>query len=234
MGEQEEPCHWGSVHSSGPKINGIFVTGRFASRLSCYPEDTATRFDLKGFDYDDLSMEEKTEKIFAEGSDRISKTILENLEKRADSITRMIDSEKWDVVIAVEGLPDDLLHISYGNDEIVDEMYSSLDRFVGQIFHRMISDDVLIIFSDHGFCKVENVLFMNEWLLEKNYAELNEKMFARFLLWLGLDWDSLNEQGLTSKFFRFLLGHFPWIVNRTKDTLRPSMIVDESKKIKTR
>ena len=37
------------------------------------------------------------------------------------------------MVIAVEGLPDDLLHISYGNDHIVDEMYSALDRFIGQI-----------------------------------------------------------------------------------------------------
>jgi predicted AlkP superfamily phosphohydrolase/phosphomutase len=216
-----------------PKINGIFVTGRFAPKLSCSPEDTANRFDLKGFDYDDLSMEEKTEKIFAEGSERISKTILENLEKRTVSISRMIDSEKWDVVIAVEALPDDLLHIGYGNDKIVDEMYSALDRFIGQILQRMTSNDVLIVFSDHGFRKVENILFMNEWLLEKKYAELHEKMFARFLLWLGLDWDSLAEQGLTSKLFRFFLGHFPWIVSRTKDTLRPSMVVDASQKINT-
>ena len=33
---------------------------------------------------------------------------------------------------------------------------------------------------------------MNEWLLEKKYGEINEKMFARFLLWLGLDWDSFS------------------------------------------
>jgi len=216
-----------------PKINGIFVTGRFAPKLSCYPEDTASKFELKGFDYDDLSMEKKTEKIFAEGSAKISKIILENLEKRGNTITKMIDSEKWDVVIAVEGLPDDLLHISYGNNELVDEMYSALDRFIGLILQRMKSDDVLIVFSDHGFRKVENIFFMNEWLLERNYAELNEKMLARFLLWLGLDWDSLTEQGLTSKFFRFLLEHFPWIVDKTKDTLRPSMLADESQKIKT-
>jgi len=216
-----------------PKINGIFVTGRFAPKLSCFPIDTPSRFDLTGFDYDDLSMEEKTEKILTKGSDRIAKTLLDNLEKRTISILNMIDSEKWDVVIAVEGLPDDLLHISYGNNEIVDEMYAGLDRLIGQTLQRMTSDDVLIVFSDHGFRKVENVLFMNEWLLKKNYAELNEKMFARFLLWLGLDWDSLSEPGLTSKFFRFLLEYFPWIVNRTKNTLRPSMVANDSQKIKT-
>ena len=37
---------------------------------------------------------------------------------------RLVDSGKWDTVILVDGLPDDLLHISYGNDEIVDQMYS--------------------------------------------------------------------------------------------------------------
>ena len=35
-----------------PKINGIFVTGRFAPKLSCSPEDTESRFDLNGFDYE--------------------------------------------------------------------------------------------------------------------------------------------------------------------------------------
>jgi predicted AlkP superfamily phosphohydrolase/phosphomutase len=215
-----------------PKINGIFVTGRFAPKLSSYPDDLSSRFDLGGFDYDDLSMEEKTEKIFVQGSDTISKKILDNLERRAETITKMIDSENWDVVIAVEGLPDDLLHLSYGDDAIVDEMYSALDRFIGQVLQRMKQDDILIVFSDHGFGTVENVLFMNEWLLGKNYTKLNEKMFARFLLRLGIDWDSLSKQGFTSKSLRFLLEHFPWIANKTMDSVRSSMVVDESQQFK--
>src|SRR5579872_178561 len=51
-----------------PKVDGIFVTGRFAPKLSCYPEKLPSKFDLQGFNYDDLSMEEKTERIFVEGS----------------------------------------------------------------------------------------------------------------------------------------------------------------------
>jgi len=212
-----------------PKINGIFLTGRFARKLSCYPEEVSSKFDLSGFDYDDLSMEKKTEKILVEGSDSISTQILENLKKRTKTISKMIDSEKWDVVIAVEGLPDDLLHLSYGNDSTVDEMYLTLDGLLGEILRRMTSSDSLLVFSDHGFCKVEKVLFINEWLLQKKYIELNETTLSKLLVSLGFDWDSFNQDGLTSKIFRFTLEHFPWFANKIKNSVRSSMVVDEAK-----
>lgn len=215
-----------------PKVNGIFVTGRFSPKLSCYPEDASSRFDLKGFDYDDLSMEEKTEKILVEGSDKISARILENLEKRLDAISEMIDSEKWDLAIIVEGLPDDVLHLSYGDNMVVDRMYLGLDRLVGQILKRMTSEDTLLVFSDHGFCKVENVLFMNEWLLEKNYANLDQTVISRLLMWLGFDWDSLSQDGSTSKIFRFMLRHSPGFASWAKNSVRTGMIVDEDRQIK--
>lgn len=215
-----------------PKINGLFVTGRFAPRFSCYPEEVTSKFDLSGFDYDDLSMEKKTEKIFVEGSETISTKILENLKKRTETISQMIDSEKWDVAIVVEGLPDDLLHLSYGNDSVVDEMYIAVDRLLGEILQRMTPNDSLLVFSDHGFCKVEKVLFMNEWLLQKKYTELNDTPFSRLLLTMGFDWDSLNENSLTGKIFRFTLKHFPWFAERIKNSVRSSMVVDETQRAK--
>lgn len=215
-----------------PKINGSFVTGRFAAKLSCYPEEVESKFDLSGFDYDDLSMEKKTEKILVEGSENISLEILGNLKKRTETISRMLDSEKWDVVILVEGLPDDLLHLSYGNDLAVDEMYLAVDRLLGEILRRMTPSDSLLVFSDHGFCRVEKVLFMNEWLLQKKYTELNETTLSKLLVSLGFDWDSFNENSLSNKIFRFTLEHFPWFADRIKNSVRSSMIVDEAQRIK--
>ena len=55
-----------------PKVNGVFVTGRFAPRLSCYPEGLTDSYDFSGFNYDDLSMEEKTEKIVLQGQQKDS------------------------------------------------------------------------------------------------------------------------------------------------------------------
>ena len=216
-----------------PKINGVFVTGRFAPRLSCYPEQIGSRFDLQGFNYDDLSMEEKTEKILVEGSENISTKVLENLEKRAKTIGELIDSEKWDVAIIVEGLPDDLLHLSYGDNAIVDEMYLALDRLLGEILKRMSPSDSLIIFSDHGFCKVENVFFMNEWLRLKKYTSSDETLLSRFLMWMGLNWESLSDEGFTSRVFGFGVEHVPWIAERVKNSVRSGMIVDGSRQIKT-
>lgn len=211
-----------------PKINGIFVSGRFAPKLSYYPADTSTRFNLKGFSYDDLSMEEKTEKILVEGSQSIAAKILEGLESRTISISAMLDSENWDVAVLVEGLPDDILHLSYGDNPIVDEMYVALDKLVGEVLKRMRRDDHLIIFSDHGFCKVEKVLFLNEWLLKKNYTTFNASTISKFLMWFGLDWSSLERDGLTSKIFRFMLEHFPAITERMENSVRSGMVVDQT------
>jgi len=213
-----------------PKINGNFVTGRFSPKLSCYPEDLSTRFDFSGFNYDDLSMEEKTEKIVKEGSDRISERILADLEKRVVTMLQLADSSAWDVVILVDGLPDDLLHVSYGDNALVDKMYSMLDRFLGLVMDRMTTDDSLLIFSDHGFCKVENVLFINEWLLKKGFVDLHETPISKLMMSLGVGWDSFSADGLTSKVFRFFLEHFPWAAGKIKNTFRSSMVLDESGK----
>ncbi len=163
----------------------------------------------------------------------ISTRILENLEKRTKTIGELIDSEKWDVAIVVEGLPDDLLHLSYGNNAIVDEMYLALDRLLGEILKRMTANDSLIIFSDHGFCKVENVLFMNEWLLQKKYTTSDETLLSRFLMRMGFNWESLSNEGFTSRVFRFGVEHFPWMAERIKNSVRSGMLVDESRLIKT-
>jgi len=215
-----------------PKINGVFVTGRFAPKLSYTPEDVSSRFDLRGFNYDDLSMEEKTERIFVEGSEKISSKILENLELRTKTIAAMIDNEKWDVAIIVEGLPDDVLHLSYGDSKVIDEMYVALDRLLGEILARMKDGDSLIVFSDHGFCRIEKVLFMNEWLLEKKYTSLNASLTSRLLMWLGFDWGSLAQPGFTTKVFRFTLNHFPGLAERIENSLRSGMVVDGNRQMK--
>lgn len=215
-----------------PKINGVFVSGRFSPRLSCYPAGTEERFNLQGFSYDDLSMEEKTEKILVEGSEHVSARVMESLESRINSISMLIDSERWDVAVIVDGLPDDLLHLSYGNDSVVDEMYGALDRMLGEILKRFNPEkDSLMIFSDHGFCKVQKVLFMNEWLLQKSYTALNIELTTKILMRLGLDWEALSQPGFTAKILRYALEHFPSLARRIENILRSGMIVDEAEQL---
>jgi predicted AlkP superfamily phosphohydrolase/phosphomutase len=90
----------------------------------------------------------------------------------------------------------------------------------------------LVIFSDHGFCKVKNVLFINEWLLQKKYTSLNASLVSRLLMWLGFDWESLAQPGFTTKVFRFTLNHFPQLAEKMENSLRSGMVVDGNQQLK--
>ena len=217
-----------------PKIKGIFVSGRFSPKLSCFPEKIAEEFDLSGFQYDSMSMEEKTEKLVGHGSMEVSKEIVGGLERRIRAMEKLMDSETdWDVVVLVDGLPDDLLHISYGDHETVDEMYRALDGLIGIVLERMKEGDSLLIFSDHGFRDVNRVLFMNEWLLSKGYTAVHESALAKIIFFLGLDWESLGRPGAATHLYRFLLEHFPWLLNRAKNNLRSSMIAERNEQMQS-
>ncbi len=215
-----------------PRINGVFISGRFVPEASCYPRELAGRFDLSAFQYDHYSMEEKTVRLVADESKITSSKILEDLQKRIQTTTSLIDTDSWDAVILVEGLPDDLLHVDYGSDDIVDEMYTELDNLVGFFLQRVRKGkDSMMIVSDHGFRKVDSVLFLNEWLRAKGYTKLREPSLVKLMLALGVGWDSLSQPGLASRFLAFTAKHFPWLLNRARQTLRAGMMVDQSSKL---
>jgi predicted AlkP superfamily phosphohydrolase/phosphomutase len=212
-----------------PKINGTFVTGRFVSKLSCYPEDVQSKVDFSGFEYIDLPTEENIEKVILSGSRVISARMIRDLEKRIEASTALIDSQReWDAVIIVDSLPDDSLHISFDDKQIVDEMFKSLDRYLGQILVRMRDEDSLLVVSDHGFSKVDGLIFINEWLREKQYLEFHRSLWSTVLARLGLNWDAMSKPGTVSRLYTYTLKHFPKLARTTKRFLSPGLIVNES------
>ena len=217
-----------------PKVNGVFVTGRFVPKISCYPETIITNYDLSGFEYEDLPTEQNIERIVSEGYEPISIRMISDLKRRIATTTKMMDSENWDAVIIVDSLPDDLLHISYGNFEIVDQMFEQLDQLLGAMLTRMEKEDRLLIVSDHGFRGVEKLLFMNEWLRSKGYVNSSETLVSRILMSLGVNWDSLSDStSSASKVYKFVLLHFPWLLDKSKESLRKSMVIDEASQLRT-
>jgi predicted AlkP superfamily phosphohydrolase/phosphomutase len=215
-----------------PEINGVFISGRFAPSATCYPKEVSSKFDLSAFQYDHLSMEEKTVKLVTDTSERVSLKILEDLRKRVETTIQLIDSDSWDAIILVEGLPDDFLHISYGTDELVDQMYVELDNLVGLFLERVEKEDSLVIASDHGFRRVSDVFFLNEWLREKGYASMEESRFVKIMLSLGISWDRLQKRGFLSKAFSFAITHFPRLTGKTTRALTAGMVADQSSKLK--
>ena len=217
-----------------PKINGIFVTGRFVPKLSTYPEDIGEKFDFRGYEYRELPTEQEIETRISQGTREMSLRMIEDLDLRIKTSLSLIDSDKWDAIILVDNLPDEVLHMNYEDTDIVDKMYSALDGLVGQLLQRLGAMDHLIVVSDHGFSSVKSILFMNEWLRSKKYLTFRQSLFSRVLNSFGLNWDRLTEPGVFSTLYRFSLKYFPGLLSFTKSQAASGFIVSDELKLASR
>jgi predicted AlkP superfamily phosphohydrolase/phosphomutase len=214
-----------------PEVKGIFVTGRFVPRFSCFPDKIKEKFDLSGFEYEDLPTEENIEAVMVSGAETVGRRMILDLEKRIAAYINIIDSDIWDAVIIADSLPDDLFHFNYDNNEIIDEMFRVLDSLLEKILSRMRESDTLLIVSDHGFTNVEGVIFINEWLRSKKYLKVRQSLMSRILFSLGLGWDRMSSGGTTSHLYSFALKHFPELLASVKNQVQSGFILDVSKQL---
>lgn len=210
-----------------PEVNGISVTGRFASGLSCHPRNLGVEYDLHGYEYEDLSEADFIEQMLVDGPSRIGARMIVDLEKRMKSSLDILDSERWDLSIVVDSLPDDLFHIAYDDNRLVDEMFGVLDTWIGAIRKRLGDNDSLLVVSDHGFAHLDRVLFMNEWLAAKGYFEVHKTPMARLMDGLGFGWESPLTTGLGSRAYRFLR-RVPRMAPAIKKFMERSTMVDRT------
>lgn len=207
-----------------PKVNGIFVTGTFCPKVSSSPAEVARDYDLSGFEYGELTAEQAFEKILQSGS-AWSKAVISGLEKRVKVASKLMDSETWDVVVAIDALPDEIFHIGGGDRRIEDDMFRGLDEWVGTILSKMKGVDELLVVSDHGFSPLDRVFFINEWLRRKGYLRKKESRLTRTLTGIGLDWDIFGKRGVASRAYAFALRHFPGLLNRLTAPLRSDLLL---------
>jgi predicted AlkP superfamily phosphohydrolase/phosphomutase len=209
-----------------PKVEGVFVTGRFSPKLSVYPEYTANTYDLSGFEYEDLPTEEGIENIMRNGAETMSQHILAGLAKRIDSSLALLDSRDWDLVIFVDSLPDEIFHIAYENETVLRRMFLALDGWLGKILERLDEHDHLIVVSDHGFSRIEGVFFINEWLRSKNYVEYDRGVLTRIASSLGIGWELVSKPGPANDLYRLALRRFPRALQAAKGFVREGLIHD--------
>ena len=219
---------------TAPEVNGVFVTGRFVPKLSTYPEDLGEKFDLTGFDYREFSTEQEIERRMSQGVREMSLRMIEDLKLRIKTSLALIDSGSWDTIILIDNLPDEVLHMSYQDIDLIDKMFSLLDSLVGQLFQRLGPKDHLIVVSDHGFSEVKNVLFMNEWLLTKKYMTVHQSVFSRMLNLIGLNWDRLTEPGFFSTLYKISLKYFPGLLEFTKNQASSGFLVSDGLKLESK
>ncbi|MEM0117531.1 MAG: alkaline phosphatase family protein [Conexivisphaerales archaeon] len=151
-----------------PVINGVFVTGRFVPKLDCYPKWITEKYDVSGFDYSkkitNLGDNQELRKISVNNA-------MEMLDRRIKLFDSLVKAEKWDLVVNIDSMPDEIMHIAYNWRPRIIEMYSKLDELLGIIVRRSTSQDNIFVVSDHGFQGIVKKFYLLEWMRRYGYVK---------------------------------------------------------------
>lgn len=206
-----------------PKINGVFINGRFAP-LSTYPKELATT--LTEWRYQLGSPFPETKDAFSDflkrGKGVIVQEILGSFEKRLALSFCLFDQRAWDMALIVENLPDEILHICFDDKEILSETFSMLDEMVGEFLSRLKNPDLLLIVSDHGFASVEKCFLLNQWLMNLGVLSLKCSKSAKLKRFIG-------SSKLAVDVYRSLIRVFPFLASRIGQNFSEDLIFSPSK-----
>src|SRR5579884_3252831 len=136
LGWEECPLPRSTLYVSSSRVNGIYVSGRFCPKVSSFPDTLRKEFDLSGYDYKKFTGLRST-RTLESSKDIVYKMILTGLSKRIDLSIQLFDRKSWDLVIMVDSLPDDILHIAYQDKTILAKIFKMMDKWLGQIMIRL-------------------------------------------------------------------------------------------------
>ena len=118
--------------------------------------------------------------------ERLWRELDETLESRRRAV-EMLWGGGWDYFEAVVTGTDRLHHFAW--DQLTDPgaedfgqataYYSNVDRFVGEIWRRFRKEEGegaierFLLLSDHGFCGIEQEVYLNRWLQEEGYLDFD-------------------------------------------------------------
>ena len=75
------------------------------------------------------------------------------------------------------------------HNDAIREMYTRMDRLVGQTMERLGKDTTLIVMSDHGFTSFRRGVDLNAWLLQEGFLFLKEGAQSSNQIYLkDVDW----------------------------------------------
>ena len=156
-----------------PPFNGVMVSGFIAQDFdkSVYPKMLKPMLEKIGYMLDvpcETAVEQPRE--FWEGVHR-------SLNARAHTIAALLQHEPFDLFIGVLTETDRVQHFFFDALEephhpqhaAVMEFYRRVDVIVGKWIELLRPDDELVILSDHGFCRIEQEIYLNHWLKEHGY-----------------------------------------------------------------
>ncbi len=164
-------------------MRGFLVAGFVALDLErgVFPTELAARLKKAGYSIDIDTHACRTDR------ERLWRELDETLEGRRRAV-EMLWNEDWDYFQVVVTGTDRMHH--YAWDHLVDPAashhdaaiayYRNVDRFVGEMWRRFRDreggDEAIerfYLLSDHGFCGIEQEVYLNRWLQQEGYLEFS-------------------------------------------------------------
>ncbi|MBT4499545.1 MAG: nucleotide pyrophosphatase, partial [Gemmatimonadetes bacterium] len=149
-------------------VNGILISGFLAPSLekAAYPEGVAAELSEMGYVIDIDAWQAR------ENTDRFLDEVFLALERRCEAMLHYLAREKWDLFVAHIMDTDRLHHFLWGQMETGSEVYepwfyrfyARVDAALGELADRLDDDTLLVILSDHGFCRMKQEVHVNTWL----------------------------------------------------------------------
>ncbi len=159
-------------------VNGILISGFLAPNLkkATYPFQVASQLEAMGYviDIDAWQARENLEKFLDE--------IFHVLERRLEVMFYYLGQERWDLFVAHIMDTDRLHHFLWGLVEDGNEtcipwfykFYERVDRAIGELVARLDENTLLMILSDHGFCRLKQEVHLNYWLRQAGYLQFGK------------------------------------------------------------
>jgi predicted AlkP superfamily phosphohydrolase/phosphomutase len=166
------------------EVNGICVGGFLTPSLEkgIYPKEMLSLFKDEKYivDINPMKARESLE-FFMEELSRV-------FEGRKNTMLKLIKEQPWDFFITHFIDTDRINHFLWhyyenGPSKYKDfflEFYQKIDIMLGTILDFIDNNTILIILSDHGFCKTKKEIQLNFWLKENGYLKFtteNPKSF---------------------------------------------------------
>lgn len=83
----------------------------------------------------------------------------------------------------------------YGS--VIEDVYESLDKLIGEALDHLHEEDLLLVLSDHGFDSFRRGFNLNSWLVENQYIDLiRPEQQGRHELFSNVNWSRTMAYGL--------------------------------------
>jgi predicted AlkP superfamily phosphohydrolase/phosphomutase len=182
----KQPYFWSAIDGKKVVINqpmtyppvetdGVLVSGYLASNDTTYtsPPELSGELNEKGYVIEGLSMGFDRDR-----KDEVLERLNRTVEKRTEVALDLLEEEDPEYFQVVYTGLDRLQHyfpLQPSDDEYSEAVpahYRKLDRQIGEIRENLPENTTLIVMSDHGFQKLEREIYLNHWMREKGYLEM--------------------------------------------------------------